>query len=64
MQTGAKQMANMSYCRFHNTLMDLSDCTEVMQEEEELPRDGSDEHQAMLRLIEVCRDIVDNADAG
>jgi len=57
-------MANMSYCRFHNTLQDLRDCKEVLQDEEELPREGSDEHWAMQRLIEVCRDIVDNADGG
>ncbi len=54
-------MANMSYCRFQNTLMDLRDCKEAL-EEEELLKKGSDEHRAMLRLIEVCQDIVDNND--
>ena len=24
-------MANMSYCRFHNTLIDLEDCFEAME---------------------------------
>jgi len=26
-------MANMSYCRFQNTLLDLEDCLEALQEE-------------------------------
>ncbi len=56
-------MANMSYCRFQNTLLDLRDCKEAMQEED-IPKHGSDEHKAMIRLIQVCRDIVDNADEG
>lgn len=46
-------MANMSYCRFQNTLEDLGDCEEVMD-------DGSDdelseaEQEAKKRLIERC----------
>ena len=30
-------MANMSYCRFHNTSMDLRDCVDAMQEAYDLP---------------------------
>jgi len=56
-------MANMSYCRFHNTLLDLLDCQEALQDEEPL-KEGSEEHRAMLHLIEVCREIVDNIDAA
>lgn len=47
-------MANMSYCRFQNTLQDLRDCYEHMDEEEELSKD---ERQAREWLIELCVDI-------
>jgi hypothetical protein len=41
---------NMSYCRFQNTLMDLRDCQEAMDD-----RDLSeDEAWARKALIEVC----------
>lgn len=59
-------MANMSYCRFQNTLGDLRDCKGALDEDlddnDELPQKGSDEHWAMLQLIEVCKEIVDNHD--
>ena len=29
-------MANMSYCRFYNTSMDMSDCIEALEYEESL----------------------------
>ena len=54
-------MANMSYCRFHNTLMALRDCKEAL-EEEEFPKKDTEEYWAMLRLVEVCQDIADNND--
>ena len=31
-------MANMSYCRFHNTQMDLEDCLDALANEEELSK--------------------------
>lgn len=43
-------MANMSYCRFHNTLMDLEDCYEHLNDTD-LSRD---EENARARLIELC----------
>jgi hypothetical protein len=51
-------MANMSYCRFENTMRDLRDC------EEALRRDGldglsDDELRAAKRLIRVCASIVE-----
>ncbi len=59
-------MANMSYCRFHNTLLALRDCKEALDnaadDEEELPREGSEERWAMVRLIEVCKQIADEHD--
>lgn len=41
---------NMSHCRFQNTLMDLRDCQEAMDD-----RDLSDEErEARAELIDVC----------
>jgi hypothetical protein len=48
-------MPNMSYCRFQNTVRDLQDCQEHMDEVDDL---GSDEASARERLIEVCKEIV------
>lgn len=58
-------MANMSYCRFQNTSLALRDCKEALDEirhgnEEELPKKGSDEHWAMVHLIEICKYVADN----
>ena len=50
-------MANMSYCRFENTLNDLADCWEHINDELE----GS-EKKARDRLIEVCRSISEEAE--
>lgn len=44
-------MANMSYCRFQNTLQDMRDCYEALQSGETLSRD---EHSAMEMLVEIC----------
>lgn len=48
-------MGNMSYCRFQNTLSDLRDCYNNMDE------DLSDEEEkAKNRLIKLCKQIADN----
>lgn len=49
-------MTNMSYCRFQNTLNDLRDCHENMDE------DGLsfDEAASRLRLIKICVEIAAN----
>lgn len=47
-------MGNMSYCRFRNTLGDLEDCQDNMEEVESL---SEDEAQARKRLIEICVDL-------
>ncbi len=51
-------MANMSYCRFHNTLMALRDCKEAL-EGGGLPKitKNEEEYWAMLRLITLCGEI-------
>jgi len=42
-------MANMSYCRFSNTLSDLKDCYEAMDDEL-----SDEERKARLKLIKLC----------
>ena len=52
-------MSNMSYCRFENTLADLRDCAEAIDD----PFNGDDlsetEAQAKEALIELCCDIAE-----
>lgn len=49
-------MSNMSYCRFENTLADLRDCWEHM---DDIPQSAS-ELQARKRMIELCKRIADD----
>ncbi len=49
---------NMSYCRFENTLRGLQDCAEHLADEDL----NEYEQRARKHLIEVCRDIVIEAD--
>lgn len=56
---GNKQMANMSYCRFHNTLIDLRDCYANITEIEDM---SESELQARKKLIELCQEIAQEAD--
>lgn len=56
-------MANMSYCRFHNTLQDLYDCQSALEEfiqngENEIS--SAEERREAKRLIELCKDIADS----
>ena len=46
-------MANMSYCRFHNTSMDMDDCIEALVNEESLS--GSEAH----KCVQMFRDIME-----
>lgn len=48
-------MSNMSYCRFRNTLPDLRDCFENMDE----PINDEDEEKARVRLIKLCMKIAE-----
>ena len=51
-------MSNMGYCRFENTLRDLQDCRDALQEPfEDL---SNDEANAALELISLCKEIADN----
>lgn len=59
-------MANMSYCRFHNTRLDLEDCIEALRNEERL---SSDEAKAGRHLFDdflsfcVDQGIIDSFDS-
>lgn len=56
-------MANMSYCRFHNTLADLYDCKNALEDfinNDENVISSDDERRKAKRLIEVCKEIADN----
>ena len=44
---------NMSYCRFHNTLIDLKDCYYNMEDEDL----SEEEKEAKEKLIKLCCDI-------
>ena len=48
-------MSNMSYCRFRNTLNDLQDCYNNMEEDDL----SIEEKQARQQLIQLCRNIVE-----
>lgn len=47
-------MGNMAYCRFSNTLSDLSDCKEALEDEEIR---SEDEMYAAIKLVQLCREI-------
>lgn len=47
-------MANMSYCRFQNTVKDLFDCLDHLEDDDLSP----DESKARKRLIKIAYDIV------
>jgi hypothetical protein len=49
-------MANMSYCRFQNTYLDLLDCSYNLGD-----KDLSDsEKNARKNLIELCKEMVEH----
>jgi hypothetical protein len=50
---------NMSYCRFQNTLTDLRDCREALEDFIcQSPTDlGREEADAAMRLVMVCDEI-------
>lgn len=51
-------MSNMSYCRFENTLADLEDCYEAIDDTRFNTNNLSDsERKAYEKLIELCATI-------
>lgn len=58
-------MANMSYCRFENTLKDLRDCQSALNEiEGDLSKLSDSERKFAERLIGVCDDISSDYGTG
>lgn len=58
-------MANMSYCRFENTLTDLRDCQEALEDfinNDENVISSDEERRKAKELIDVCRQIADAFD--
>ena len=59
-------MANMSYCRFHNTLADLNDCESALNafiNDDENTIESKEERSNAKKLIELCQYIADNYSA-
>lgn len=54
-------MPNMSYCRFQNTLGDLRDCYENMDNPKQL---SEEEQKARKALIKLCEDIASDYGDG
>lgn len=51
-------MANMSYCRFHNTNIDLRDCLDAIKSGEELSDDEMNCCRKLFgQFIDFCYDI-------
>jgi len=53
-------MPNMSYCRFHNTVIDLQDCVYNIHETHDL---SDEEKRARKRLIELCMKVAEDCRA-
>jgi len=57
-------MGNMSYCRFENTLSDLRDCADHMDDKDDFDEDSDNDNmlsesetEAKRKLIELCSQI-------
>lgn len=51
-------MANMSYCRWHNTNMDVADCLEAFWDNKEMSKDEM--YSAKWMMERVCEFLYDN----
>ena len=53
-------MVNMSYCMFSNTLNDLRDCVDKLDEiGYDLSQLSDDEQRAAKKLFELCKDMAE-----
>lgn len=53
----------MSYCRFQNTVSDLDDCLQALEEIDfNISELSEDEAKAACRLIEICKEIGEQYD--
>lgn len=66
-------MANMSYCRFQNTVNDLRDCYWAIEEavnqdemsvSEYMATLSKDEQYALKRMIELCHNITEMTESA
>lgn len=58
-------MANMSYCKFRNTLEDIEDCMESLRDREETSREELDAaREIILEVLDFCRisGVIDSYD--
>ena len=55
-------MANMSYCRFENTLSDLEDCYEDMEFGKDFSELSLTEQEARNELVALCKKIAEQFD--
>ena len=58
-------MPNMSYCRFHNTRLDLSECLDALYDEEELSVSEARAARNMFQMfLDYClrEDIIERYD--
>lgn len=51
-------MANMSYCRFHNTFWDLKKCVESLQYEVKINDLTVNEKHFALKMRELCEEYL------
>lgn len=59
-------MANMDYCRFCNTRLDVEDCLDSLREEKLMSSDEANAGRWMFEdILEYCRDngIIDSFDS-
>lgn len=54
-------MANMSYCRFQNTALDLRDCVNNLRslDPNDISMNTTDERNARERIIEMAADLLE-----
>ena len=60
-------MANMSYCRFHNTRLDLEDCLDAINNEERLSEEEARAgHHLFDDFLSFCKEqgIIEDFDQG
>lgn len=50
-------MSNMGYCRFQNTLPDLRDCQEALEDAGGVGELSDEEKRAAIRLVAICKEI-------
>ena len=50
-------MANMSYCRFRNTLSDLRDCIDALNDEGIDGIEDDEERHAAIWLVKKCGEV-------